>query len=134
MGWSRVVSLALAAALAGVLGANEAAAEAASCSALLKKRDAECQAMAEKMQAVCTPAQGAADSPSAECRKLGQQLADHCNRNPCRAAPKKSKSKKTRSKRSKKSTKATAMGMGKSTSTMGKTKSSKPKGTPATKK
>ncbi|MGH6771492.1 MAG: hypothetical protein ACRECO_21025 [Xanthobacteraceae bacterium] len=124
MAWSRVASLLLGGVLIGILGANEAAAEAASCRALLAKRDAECQTMAEKMQAVCTPAQGATDTPSAECRKLGQQLADHCNRNPCRAAPRKSKSKKTRSKRSK----AKTTSMGKPSGSMGKSKSSKPKG------
>jgi hypothetical protein len=125
MAWPRVAFLVLVASLAGIIGANEAAAEAASCRALLAKRDAECQTMAEKMQAVCTPAQGATETPSAECRRLGQQLADHCNRNPCRAAPKKSKSKKTRSKR-----KAKTTTMGKSPSSMGRSKS-KPKGQPA---
>jgi hypothetical protein len=83
-----------------LVDAPAAMAEAASCSALLKKRDAECQTMAERMQSVCKPVEGAGEQ-TAECRRLGAELAGHCNRNPCRAAPRKSKAKKSKFKKTK---------------------------------
>ena len=101
------VLLALFVALGLALGTDGAAAEAASCSALLKKRDAECQVMAEKMEAACSGEKASATGEqSAECHRLGAQLADHCNRNPCRAAPKKSKAKKKSKKSDMKSSKS----------------------------
>ena len=79
------------------MGADGAAAESASCSALIKQRDAECQAMAEKMQAVCSAEKAETrGEQSSDCRRLGEQLANHCNRNPCRAAPKKGKKAKAK--------------------------------------
>ena len=76
-------------------GADGAAAETASCSALIKQRDAECQTMAEKMEAVCSAEKAETrGEQSSDCRRQGEQLAGHCNRNPCKAAPKKGKAKK----------------------------------------
>ena len=83
------------------IGNGAATAETASCSALIKKRDAECQVMAEKMEAACSGEKASVTGEqSAECRHLGAQLASHCNRNPCRAAPRKGKAKKAKPKKS----------------------------------
>jgi hypothetical protein len=97
-------------ALGLALGTNSVAAEAANCSALLQKRDAECQVMAEKMETACSGEKASATGEqSAECRRLGAELANHCNRNPCRPAPKKGKAKKGKAKNSSmKSSKAKA--------------------------
>jgi hypothetical protein len=77
------------------IGADGAIAESASCSALIKKRDAECQVMAEKMEAACSGEKAdSSGEQSGDCKRLGQELANHCNRNPCRTESKKSKAKK----------------------------------------
>ena len=57
--------------------------------------------MAEKMEAACSAEKAETrGEQSGECRRLGEQLANHCNRNPCRAAPKKGKTKKAKPKKS----------------------------------
>jgi hypothetical protein len=90
------------------IGDGAAVAETASCSALIKQRDAECQTMAEKMEAVCSAEKAETrGEQSSDCRKLGEQLAAHCNRNPCKAAPKKGK--KTKAKKTTKKTDKTGM-------------------------
>ena len=89
--------LALLVFIGGWIGAGAAAAESASCSALIKQRDSECQTMAEKMEAACSAEKAETrGEQSGDCRKLGEQLANHCNRNPCKAAPKKGKKTKAK--------------------------------------
>ena len=95
------VLVALVLALGLWMGTDGAAAEQASCSALIKQRDAECQTMAEKMEVACAAEKAETrGEQSGECRRLGEQLANHCNRNPCKAPSKKGKAKKAKAKKS----------------------------------
>jgi hypothetical protein len=103
----RLVLLIAASLLAGL---DHAAAEAADCPALLKRQDAQCQALAEKLAAACPS--GTHIKETAQCRELSNEIASTCTRKPCAPPPRKRKKATSKSK-----------GMGGMSGGMGETRS-----------
>jgi uncharacterized membrane protein len=73
------LSLSPAIALALLLLAGGATMAQDNCPALRKQQDEECRSLAERRQELCPSGEGA------ECRRLSEQIAGKCTRNPCLA-------------------------------------------------
>jgi hypothetical protein len=79
-----------------MIGATPAPAETADCGAQLKRQDALCQALAEKLAAACPS--GTNIKETAQCRDISNEIANTCTRKPCAPPPRKRKKATTKSK------------------------------------
>lgn len=79
-----------------LIGLNHATAETADCPALLKRQDAQCQALAEKLAAACPGGTNIKETP--RCRELSNEIASTCTRKPCAAPPRKRRKSTSKSK------------------------------------
>jgi hypothetical protein len=79
-----------------LIGLHTADAETADCRALLKRQDAQCQALAEKLAAACPS--GTHIKENAQCREISNEIASACTRKPCAPAPRKRRKASSKSK------------------------------------
>src|SRR5262245_28837632 len=79
-----------------LIGAHHASAEQADCQAQLKRQDAQCQALAEKLATACPS--GTNIKETAQCRELSSEIASTCTRKPCAPPPRKGKKSTSKSK------------------------------------
>jgi hypothetical protein len=78
------------------IGVGQAAAETMDCRAQLKRQDAQCQALAEKLAAACPS--GTNIKENVQCRDISNEIAKTCTRKPCAPPPRKRKKATTKSK------------------------------------
>jgi hypothetical protein len=79
-----------------LIGLHSATAETADCRAQLKRQDAQCQALAEKLAAACPS--GTKIKENAQCREISNEIASTCTRKPCAPPPRKRRKPTTKSK------------------------------------
>ncbi len=89
----RLILLMAASLLTGLIPAT---AETADCPALLKRQDAQCQALAEKLAAACPS--GTNIKENVQCREISNEIASTCTRKPCAPPPRKRRKSTSKSK------------------------------------